>query len=91
MPPPRATDPDVHRLFLKAVGTVVRRRREAVGMTQERLEAASAVHVTHVRAIEAGRRNASGLVLWQLAQGLGVSYGTFSTEVEAEVGASREG
>ena len=68
----------------EALGTVVRRRREAAGMTQEALEAASGVHVTHIRAIEASRRNPSVHVFWQLARGLAVPADVLAREVDAE-------
>ena len=85
MPPADHTIPDIARQPSEAVGVVVRRLRKAAGMTQESLEAASTLHVTYVRGIEAGRRNPSVQVLWLLAKGLGVSFSSFCAEVEAEV------
>ena len=82
-PPPI---PDLRVQPHQAVGAVVRRLRTQAGMTQEALEAASTLHVTYVRGIEAGRRNPSARVLWLLARGLGVSFAEFCAAVEAEVG-----
>jgi len=73
----------------QALGVVIRRRREAAGLTQEALEASSSVHVTHLRGIESGRRNPSFEVVWRLALGIGVSLAELGAEVEAELEAQR--
>lgn len=67
-----------------ALGRVVRRFREAAGMTQEALEGATRVHVTHIRAIESGRRSPSFDVVCRLASGLGVTLAALGAAVDAE-------
>ena len=67
-----------------ALGRVVRRFREEAGMTQEALEGATRVHVTHIRAIEAGRRSPSFDVVCRLASGLGVTLAALGAAIDAE-------
>ena len=87
MPPADHTIADLPRQPSEAVGVVVRRRREALGLTQEDLGEAAGLHVTYVRKIESGRHNPSVQVVWLLAKGLGVSFSALCTDVEVEVGA----
>ncbi len=91
MQPDRPTTPDADARRLAAIGTVVRRYRKAAKMTQDALDEAASVDVTHVRAIEAGRRNPSILVLWSLADGMGVPLDVLCAEVVAEVRADSAG
>lgn len=57
----------------QAFGTVLRRRRRALGLTQEQLAEAAELHVNHVSFLERGMRTPSLDVVLQLAQGLGIS------------------
>ena len=91
MPPAPHRIPDLPLQPSEAVGVVVRRRREAAGLTQERLGETAGLHVTYVRRVESTRHSPSVQVLWKLAKGLGVPFSTLCAEVEAEVGASNEG
>ena len=91
MPPADHSIPDLPRQPSEAVGVVVRRRREALGLSQEKLGEAAGLHVTYVRKIESRRHNPSVQVVWLLAKGLDVSFSTLCAEVEAEVGSSNEG
>ena len=54
----------------KRVGVNLQRLRRERGLTQEELAARANVHQTYISGVEAGRRNASVLVLAKLADGL---------------------
>ena len=88
MPSAAPTTSDPSRQRLAALGAVLVRRRKALGMTQEEVEEIAAVHVTHLRGIEAGRRNPSYLVLWRIVDALGMPFSALCAEVEAEVSAA---
>ena len=52
------------------VGTNVRKRRQARGLTQEQLAFAAEIDLTYVGGIERGKRNPSVLVLVRIARAL---------------------
>jgi transcriptional regulator with XRE-family HTH domain len=54
------------------VGTNVRKRRQARGLTQEQLAFAAEIDLTYVGGIERGIRNPSVVVLARIAEALGV-------------------
>ena len=57
----------------RIVGANIRRRREELGLSQEKLAFESAIDLTYLGGIERGRRNPSLLVLVRIAAALGVS------------------
>jgi len=69
----------------QAFGTVLRRRRREVGMTQEQLAEAAELHVNHVSFLERGMRTPSLDVVLQLAHGLGVQGSELVAYVEDHI------
>jgi transcriptional regulator with XRE-family HTH domain len=65
-----------------AFGTVVRRHRQANGLSQEALAERAEIHHTHVGLIERGERNASLDVAQRVARALGLSLSTLIAEAE---------
>lgn len=65
-------------------GRVLRRRREAAGLSQEALAARAEVHRNYVGLLERGQRVPSILVVQQLARALGTSMSELLAEVEEE-------
>lgn len=65
-------------------GAVLRRRREAAGLSQEGLAAQAGLHRNYVGLLERGERMPSILVVQQLATALGTSMSAFLAEVERE-------
>ena len=74
----------MHSLAVR-FGIVVRRRREASGMSQEALAAAAGLHRTCISMLERGVRMPSILVAWQIAGALGTSMGDLLGEVDVEI------
>jgi len=60
----------VSRQPLKALGSAVRRRRQELGLSQEKLAHAADCHQTWVSSLERGRRNPSVLSLLRIARAL---------------------
>lgn len=67
---------------LARVGERIRVLRERKGWSQERLAAASDVHVTYLSGVERGRRNPTLLVLVRLARGLDVQITSLLSDQE---------
>ena len=65
-------------------GTVLRRQREAVGLSQEALAAQANLHRNYVGLLERGKRMPSILVVQQLAAALGSTMSELLAEVEQE-------
>lgn len=65
-------------------GLVLRRRREAAGLSQEALAAAAGLHRTYVSLLERGQRAPSIVVVQQLARGLGTTMTSLIRALEAE-------
>ncbi|HEX7127774.1 MAG TPA: helix-turn-helix transcriptional regulator [Thermodesulfobacteriota bacterium] len=72
---PRRPDPRLVR-----VGRRIRVLREAAGLSQEKLSERAGLHRTYMSAVETGRRNASVLNLWRIADALKVSPAAFFEE-----------
>jgi transcriptional regulator with XRE-family HTH domain len=70
---------------LAALGTVLRRYREAEGVSQEALGHRVGVHRNHVGQTERAEIVPSFVVVWKLAEGLGVSPSALVGAVEAEL------
>ena len=70
--------------FAAVLGQVVKRRREAVPMSQEALAAAADIHRTHVGFVERGERGVTVDVALQLATALGIPLTELIAEAEAE-------
>jgi transcriptional regulator with XRE-family HTH domain len=65
-------------------GTVLRRRREAAGLSQEALAAQANLHRNYVGLLERGQRVPSILVVQMLAEALGTTMSDLLAEVEHE-------
>jgi transcriptional regulator with XRE-family HTH domain len=65
-------------------GTVLRRRREAAGLSQEALAARAKLHRNYVGLLERGQRMPTILVVQQLATALGTTMSKLLAEVERE-------
>jgi len=72
--------------FSRAFGTVVRRRRHALALSQEVLAELADIHPMHVGYIERGQRSPSIDVAEQLAWTLGLPISTLMAETEEEWG-----
>ncbi len=66
----------------RRLGLVVRRRREATGISQEELAYRAKVHRTYVSMVERGLGNPSLSVLGSLAEALDSSLSSIFREVE---------
>lgn len=66
----------------RALGTAVRRLREARDLTQEDLSHQAGMSTNYVGDAERGERNISMRALWQLADGLGVPASELLREAE---------
>lgn len=62
----------IDRERLRELGTIIRRRRTAGDLTLEDLANAAGLSVTYLGQTERGQRNPSVLVLWRIADALGV-------------------
>ena len=65
-------------------GTVLRRRREAAGLSQEALAAEANLHRNYIGLLERGQRMPSILVVQQLATALSTTMSELLAEVEQE-------
>jgi transcriptional regulator with XRE-family HTH domain len=64
-------------------GRVIRRRREAAGLSQEALADAARLHRTYISLLERGRRMPSIEVVKKLATALGTTMASLMEELEA--------
>jgi transcriptional regulator with XRE-family HTH domain len=64
------------------LGTVIKRRREDLSLSQEELAYRAGVHRTYVGGIERGERNITVLSLEKIATGLEVAPSELLAEVE---------
>lgn len=67
-------------------GTVLRRKREAVGISQEALADDAGLHRNYVGLLERGQRIPSILVVEKLAAALKISMSALFKEIEKEIG-----
>lgn len=58
---------------LRALGAGIRAQRVAMGLTLEDLATPAKLSVTYLGQTERGQRNPSALVLWRIADALGVT------------------
>jgi transcriptional regulator with XRE-family HTH domain len=73
-------------------GAVVRRKRLALGLSQEALSEKAGLHRTYVGLLERGLRMPSILVAQKVAEALSTTTGSLLMEVEQEpLGASKRG
>ena len=66
----------------RLLGRVLRRRREAAGLTQEEVGARANVTNRYISDVEAGVRNPTFLVLRRLLCALGVAWADFGREID---------
>lgn len=69
-----------------AFGRILRRRRHALGVSQEELAHHADLHRTFVSMLERGERNPSLAVIRKLAAALGTTAGDLVTETDQEMG-----
>jgi transcriptional regulator with XRE-family HTH domain len=55
-----------------ALGMAIRRRRERLGMSQERFADSIRMHRAYYSALERGKKNVTLHLVWRVAEGLGV-------------------
>lgn len=63
-------------------GSVIRRRREQAGFSQESLAAEAGLHRTYISLLERGLRMPSILVVQKLARAIGTTMTSIISEVE---------
>ena len=71
-----------HQSLNAAFAEVLRRQREAAGLTQEQLSELADVSTRHISFMETGKRQPTLSVLVALCDGLGVTLTAFSAELE---------
>jgi transcriptional regulator with XRE-family HTH domain len=77
---------DRHKtMVLKALGSLVRKRREALGISQEELAMRSHLDRTYISGIERGVRNPSLTALVSLAGGIKISVSHLLEGLETEI------
>lgn len=71
---------------LGVLGSVVRRRRAALGLSQEELAHRAGLHRTYLGSIERGERNVAVVNLWRIARALEWRPALLFEEMEVEIG-----
>lgn len=66
-----------------AFGKAVRKRREAMGISQEQLADRAAIHRTYIGDVERGERNVGLLNVHRIAVALGVTLAKLITDMES--------
>ena len=75
--------------LLTAFANVLRRHRQAAGISQEELAHRAGKSIRYVSLLESRRHQPSLATLKGLCDGLGVPLGRFVTEIEAELSGQR--
>ena len=60
-------------LFLRRLGNSIRKQREGLNWSQERLAHESGLHRTYIGGVERGERNVSALALRRISQAMHIS------------------
>ncbi len=68
--------------LIRALSTVLRKRRRKAGLSQEALAFEASVHPTYISLLERGQRNPTVLVLAEIAKALGTTMTSIVREVE---------
>jgi transcriptional regulator with XRE-family HTH domain len=68
-----------------AFAEVLRRRRRAVGLTQEQLAEQADVSVRFISFLETNRRQPTLTILAALSRGLSITLAEFASDIEAEL------
>lgn len=76
---------DSERTIERALGAVVRRSREARGVSQDQLAEVCELDRTYISAIERGLRNVSLNAVRQIAEGLDLSFAQLLRQIADEV------
>lgn len=71
--------------LLRALGIVIRRRREALGLSQEDLASRAGVHRTYMGSAERGERNVAVVNLERIARALELPLAELFREVAMEM------
>ena len=73
----------VNQRLPKRFGRVIRKRREATGVSQEALADRAGLHRTYISLLERGLRNPSLTVIAKLAKALGTTITSIVSELES--------
>jgi len=65
-----------------AFGRAVRKRREALGISQERLADLAGIHRTYIGDVERGERNLGLVNMHRIARALGLTLGQITSEMD---------
>lgn len=66
----------------KKLGELIRKKREAIGLSQEALAAEIGIHRNYIGSIERGERQFSVEILWKIAKGLNMKASTLLKKCE---------
>ena len=69
----------------QAVGSVIRRLREAKGMTQELLSGFAGIARSHLSMIETGAKNPNFETIWRIAEALDMNPSELVAEIEQSI------
>lgn len=73
---------DASDIINAALGTAIREKRHALGISQEQLAARSNLHRTYVADVERGNRNPSLESIHAIANGLGIQISELFRHIE---------
>ena len=79
-----------HQALNVAFAEVLRRQREAAGLTQEQLSELADVSTRHISFLETGKRQPTLAVLVALCAGLGVTLAGFASDLDKQMMASKD-
>ena len=74
--------PSRNPLLVEALASVLKKRRNELGLTQEDLAGAVELDRPYITVIESGRKQPTISVLWRLAAGLQLSAADFAARID---------